>query len=305
MSALNPQVSVVIPCFNQGHFLTDAIQSVLDQEGVSTELIVVNDGSCDSTSEVASSYPLVQLINQQNGGLSAARNKGLASSRGSLVVFLDADDWLLPGALSAGIESLKVNPDCAFVYGRLRLVSDSRKMIREPDQVRLQEGHYKRLLAGNFITNPGVVMYRRPALERVGGFTGAPDIDGCQDYDIYMRIAATSRITHHEQFVLDYRKHAKAMSANFAHMFRCTMSVLDAQWPAVKGHADLAEACLAGMEHYRKYYGEKVVSESIAHLQAGHSADAASCISVLARFHPDGLERSLRSLIPSSALDRQ
>src|SRR5437870_3797289 len=92
-------VTVVIPCYNNASFLHDAIQSVLSQTYRRTELIVVDDGSSDDTSDVASSYPVTRLIRQPNQGVSAARNAGLSQASGDYVVFLDADDRLLPDAV--------------------------------------------------------------------------------------------------------------------------------------------------------------------------------------------------------------
>src|SRR5829696_2931566 len=110
-----PLVSVVVPCYNQARFLGEAIESVLAQSHPLFEVVVVDDGSTDDTSEVAARYPGVRLVRQENRGLSGARNAGLARSRGEYVVFLDADDRLLPGALEAGVERLGANPQCAFV----------------------------------------------------------------------------------------------------------------------------------------------------------------------------------------------
>src|SRR5215204_1671374 len=103
----SPLVSVVIPCYKQAHFLGEAIESVLAQSYPNFEIIVVDDGSPDNTSEVAASYPRVRLVRQENQGLSAARNSGLSRSEGEYVVFLDADDRLLPGALQVGLECLE------------------------------------------------------------------------------------------------------------------------------------------------------------------------------------------------------
>src|SRR5215212_9690625 len=93
-----PLVSVVIPCYNQAHFLSEAIESVLAQTHPNFEIIVVDDGSTDNTSEVAARYPGVRHIRQDNQGLAAARNTGLRESKGTCLVFLDADDRLLPNA---------------------------------------------------------------------------------------------------------------------------------------------------------------------------------------------------------------
>ena len=95
-SGWRPLVSVVIPCFNQAHFLVEAIESVRDQIYSNVELVVVDDGSADNSFEVAGRYPDIRRLRQSNRGVAAARNLGFAESRGTLVVFLDADDRLLP-----------------------------------------------------------------------------------------------------------------------------------------------------------------------------------------------------------------
>lgn len=89
-------ISVIIPCHNQARFLSEAIGSVLSQRYSSFEIVVVDDGSTDDTFEVASRYRQVRCVRQINQSLSAARNAGLGASKGSYLVFLDADDRLLP-----------------------------------------------------------------------------------------------------------------------------------------------------------------------------------------------------------------
>ncbi|PYX11479.1 MAG: hypothetical protein DMG84_23855 [Acidobacteria bacterium] len=100
-------VSVIIPCYNQAHFLHEAIESVLAQSYPNFEIIMVNDGSTDSTADVVRRYSPVRYVYQENAGLSSARNTGLKKSRGEYVVFLDADDRLLPEALQVGIDCLR------------------------------------------------------------------------------------------------------------------------------------------------------------------------------------------------------
>src|SRR4028119_1234933 len=108
-------VSVIIPCYNQAYFLGEAIESVLAQSYPHFEIVVVDDGSTDNTSEVAARYPGVRCIRQENRGLAGARNEGIRHSSGSYLVFLDADDRLLPEALAVGLRHLKERPECAFV----------------------------------------------------------------------------------------------------------------------------------------------------------------------------------------------
>src|SRR5215212_4087832 len=116
------KVSVVIPCYNQAHFLPEAIESVLSQSYEEFEVLVVDDGSKDETAQVASQYvstdPRVRVIRQENRGLAGARNRGLAEAQGEYVVFLDSDDRLLKEALEVGVRELASHPECAFVSGR-------------------------------------------------------------------------------------------------------------------------------------------------------------------------------------------
>jgi glycosyltransferase involved in cell wall biosynthesis len=100
---LNPLFSIIIPCYNQAHFLPDCIESLLVQEFQNWEAIVVNDGSTDATSEVTKKYvekdSRIKLVEKVNGGLSSARNFGIKNAKGSRFIFLDADDFLYPNCL--------------------------------------------------------------------------------------------------------------------------------------------------------------------------------------------------------------
>jgi len=100
---LNPLFSIIIPCYNQAHFLPDCLNSILEQEFQDWEAIVVNDGSTDETSQVAIGYQekdtRIKLIEKENGGLSSARNFGIRSAQGKRFIFLDADDFLYSNCL--------------------------------------------------------------------------------------------------------------------------------------------------------------------------------------------------------------
>src|SRR5829696_5537524 len=165
-----PLVSVVIPCYNQAHFLGEAIESVLAQSHPNFEVIVVDDGSPDNTSEVAARYPGVRLVRQENQGLSGARHAGLARSEGEYVVFLDADDRLLPEALEAHLEHLKAHPECAFVSGHYRFMTNDGSPLSERPRPIISRDRYLELLERNYIVVPAVVMYRRAIFKSVGGF---------------------------------------------------------------------------------------------------------------------------------------
>jgi glycosyl transferase family 2 len=158
-------VSVVIPCYNQARFLGDAIESVLAQTYPHFEIVVVDDGSTDNTSEVASRYPRVRCIRQENRGLAGARNTGIRQSNGGYLVFLDADDRLLPEALEAGLRHLKERPECAFVSGHCRFIGVDGSSLPTPPQTPIEGNHYESLLRTCYIWMPAAVMYQRVLLE--------------------------------------------------------------------------------------------------------------------------------------------
>src|SRR5262245_7190181 len=120
-----PVVSIVIPCFRQGHLLAGAIDSALAQTWKAVEVVVVNDGSDDQTDEVARGYGgRIQYLSQPNRGLAGARNTGLAASTGKYVLFLDADDLLHPQAVEWAVEVLGGREDVVSVSGHRTFVTD-------------------------------------------------------------------------------------------------------------------------------------------------------------------------------------
>ena len=110
--ARDPLVSVIVPCYNGAAFLEEALRSALAQSYGEVEVVVVDDGSTDSSAEIARRFP-VRYIRQENRGLSEARNTGIRESKGSYLVFLDADDRLKPRAIETGLGALALRPDCA------------------------------------------------------------------------------------------------------------------------------------------------------------------------------------------------
>src|SRR5436190_636531 len=113
--AESPLVSVVTPAYNVAWCIGRAIDSVLKQDFRDYELIVVNDGSTDGTRALLDTYgEAVTVINQNNRGMSAARNRGIDQARGTYIAFLDADDWWLPEKLTRQVELMARRPDLGF-----------------------------------------------------------------------------------------------------------------------------------------------------------------------------------------------
>src|SRR4030088_81439 len=117
-----PLVSVVMPAYNVAWCIGRAVDSVLAQDFRPCELIVVNDGSTDGTGALLESYgAAITVINQENRGMSAARNAGIRRARGTYVAFLDADDWWLAGKLSRQVELMRGRPEIGFSSTTVRL----------------------------------------------------------------------------------------------------------------------------------------------------------------------------------------
>jgi len=249
-----PMVSVVIPCFNQARFLPSAVASVLGQSYTCHDCTVVNDGSADDTAGVASSLG-VRLIEQANRGVSEARNTGLAASRGEFVVFLDADDELLPGAVAEGVRVLTSDPSAAAVVGRCQAIDSSGRrlpaMHRPIDSANL----YHEWLSNNFVWTPGAAMFRTRALAEIGGFPAG--LGPAADYAVYLRLARSGRVRPIPDELVRYRQHDANMSGDPGLMLRATLEVLRRE--RLEAPTAARRHIRRGRQHWCDWYGEQIV----------------------------------------------
>jgi glycosyltransferase involved in cell wall biosynthesis len=185
--AQNPVVSVIIPTFNRGWVLKEAIDSVLSQEFKDFELIVVDDGSTDDTGRILASYgQRLTVLRQPNRGVSAARNLGIGAAAGRLITFLDSDDLWLPRKLSAQVDFFNSKPEA--------MINQTEEIwIRNGVRVNPKTRHHK--FAGMIferslelcLVSPSAVMMRRTLFEAVGLFD--ENLPACEDYDLWLRIS--------------------------------------------------------------------------------------------------------------------
>ncbi len=252
-----PLVSIVVPCYQQAHFLGDALDSIGVQTHAPIEVVVVDDGSPDDVAAVVARYPGVRLIRQSNQGLAAARNTGLEASTGTFVTFLDADDVLYPDAVARGLASLDGRDDCAFAAGMWRTRAESGAL--EPAHRRVPQGSaYEEMLRGNFIVMHGAVLYRREALVEIGGFRD--ELPSCEDYDVYLRLLRRWDVALHEGTVAEYRRHDHNMTRSARRMLRGYVPALRAQRAHVQRDRRLVAAYDAGMAWGRAFYAEQVLA---------------------------------------------
>ncbi len=253
--APRPTVSVVIPCFNQARYLAAAIASVRRQGyGRPVECVVVDDGSTDGSAAVAARLD-VRLIRQGNAGVSAARNAGLAATRSDLVVFLDADDELLPDAIEAEVAALHAAPEAVAVVGRCRPIdADGRAMPCEYPDVDA-DNLYQEWLSRNFVWTPGAALFARPALAAIGGFP--IDLGPAADYAVYLRLARSHRIAFLPRPLVRYRQHEASMSRDPALMLRATVGVLRRE--RRQAPVSVRPAISRGLDTWRRWYGEQII----------------------------------------------
>ena len=177
---VTPTVSVIIPAYNAAGFVDRAIESALAQTHPPLEILVIDDGSKDATSEVVARWaPPVRLLQQQNGGPAAARNHGAREARGEWLAFLDADDRWLPEKLARQLASAKT-PDVALVYSRPPM---------HAGRVISPMADFDTLWQRNFLIT-SAVMVRRDVFKRHDGFDEERALIGVEDYNLWLRMAA-------------------------------------------------------------------------------------------------------------------
>jgi len=245
-----PLVSVIIPCYNHGRYLANAINSIYAQQGYANyEIVIVDDGSVDETKAVVASFSEVKYIHQQNAGLSAARNTGIVNSSGKYLIFLDADDWLMQDAIRVNLSYLDSNPDIAFVSGAHVKVIESSNTVEEKKTI-VERDHYKRLLEGNFIAMHATVMYRRWVFDK---FRYDESLQAFEDYDLYLNITRKYKMVHHQNLIAAYRIHSLNMSNNMPLMLSYAIKVLKRQKNKLENELE-RKSYKVGLKYWKDYY---------------------------------------------------
>jgi glycosyltransferase involved in cell wall biosynthesis len=184
-------VSVVIPTYNRAHYLPRAINSVLSQSYSNFELIIVDNNSTDGTEELVNAYTdeRIKFIKIHNNGIiSASRNKGISSTNGKYIAFLDSDDWWTSDKLKESILALDGGMD--LVYHDLYIFRDNRvlrwKKLRTK---KLSSPVFDDLILSGKRLNLSSVVLRRSLIEKVGGFSEDVDLIAAEDIDTWLRIS--------------------------------------------------------------------------------------------------------------------
>ena len=234
MSVTVPRVSAIVPLYNAERFLAQTLDSALAQTMRELEIIIVDDGSTDSSPALADGYAarhpgVVRVIHQANQGLCNARNAALAVARGEYIALLDADDIWLPHHLADCIAEFERHPDVALVHADIEHIDGDGRSLGH------SERHWDRYDSDAFVTLflrrehilcPTAV-FRRQAVERVGNFDVQFNRLGCEDRDLWLRISATSQIAYIDDVHAHYRRYGGSMSTNFEKMLKARIKLVD------------------------------------------------------------------------------
>ncbi len=210
------RAAVIIPAFNAAAFLREAIESVLRQSEPAREIIVVDDGSSDDTLSIASAFGSpVTAVRQENAGVSAARNFGASRVETDWLLFLDADDRLVPEALALFRRRANEKPDCGVIYGE-GACFDERTGAAFRRGSASSEGPIPSATRASFwksaIVTPGAAFIRAEVFKKIGGF--AIEWNTAADRDFWIKAGMLTEFAFVDAPVMEKRIHGENMSGN-------------------------------------------------------------------------------------------
>lgn len=275
---------MVIPAHNAAATIAETLRSVQSQTHRALEIIVVDDGSTDSTRSIVDEYaaadPRIRLLIQRNAGVAAARNNGWLNARSGLIAFIDADDLWSPHKLERQLHMLEARgSQVGLVYSWFAMIDGNSQIIDKWPGPSNQGRVLDALFENNFIGNGSSALLRREALVAANGFDSAlraANAQGCEDFLFYCRVAENfdfAVVPYHD---VGYRFLRDNMSSNAPRMLRSWLLVM-AELQA--RHPDKRALLLKGLRRYAR----RLVRQA---LFARRSDQVAETLLVLLRQHP-------------------
>jgi len=288
-----PLVSIVIPNYNYAAYLEEAIASARAQTHPNVEIIVSDDGSTDASLEIARRHEGegLSVLAEPNGGLSAARNRGIRAARGEYLIFLDADDRLWPEAVETALAHLEAHPDCLMVHGSMRGIDREgrhvRDYVQEPKPLRLAD------VFARGLPQPSNCVYRASAVAAAGPFDEG--IRLCEDLDFLIRFLSLGDGWCHGRTTTDYRTHGAQLTRRPAELVTNALRILDRHRAAMEPVVG-RDAVAAARRYYRRHWGGYVLPETARALRRGAPGHALWTAGVFLRLLPDSLAGTLALL---------
>jgi glycosyltransferase involved in cell wall biosynthesis len=271
----DPLVSVVVPCFNAARTLSRTLQSAQRQTYQNLEILIVNDGSTDSTHEIATKFaandPRARVLMQPNSGVAAARNLGIAHAQGEYIAPLDADDLWVPRKVELQVKKILSDTSIGLVYAWFDNINDDDEIIPGGSRARY-EGHVlSDLCAIDFVGNGSNPLMRTSAVREVGGYDSelrAQSAEGCEDWKLAIQLAERHKFAVVPKILVGYRHSRGNMSDRTATMIKSAR--------LVAAEVAMRHPELAGILH--EHIGERLFSYSLKCVKQGRWSDAFSLL---------------------------
>jgi len=247
-----PRVSAIVPAYNAARWLGAALDGFLGQTFAAAEAVVVDDGSSDDTAAIAARYAAqhpqrVRVLRQENQGLCGARNAALAAARGEYFALLDADDVWLPQHLERSVAALDADAALGLVHANIeRIDGDGRTLHVPPRYWRAGDDAFARIFLREEHVSCPTAVFRRRVYEQVGPFDLQFNRLGCEDRDLWLRIALVAPLRFLPEVHALYRHHGSNMSANTEKMQRARRLLID-KFAATPRGAALRRRALAAL----------------------------------------------------------
>ena len=230
-----PLVSVIIPCYNHEKYVTEAIESVINQSYQNIELIVIDDGSKDNSIKViqklADKYRFV-FIHRKNKGLSATLNEGIKISKGTYFCVLASDDIYILDKIEKQVLFMEHNKEYGMCYGNM-IQLDNKKIVNKTKVKNAKNGFvFDELLMFNFVIPALTVMIKKDIFNSIGFFDEKSFIE---DYDMWLRISDKYKIGYLNQYLGYYRIHETNISKQTLNMYKAQKIIIQ-KWSEYKNY---------------------------------------------------------------------
>lgn len=249
---MNDKVSVIIPVYNGAKTIKHTIESVLNQSYNKLEIIVIDDGSLDSTLEVVDSINdcRIQVFSYQNSGACIARNRGLSKASGKYIAFIDADDLWTLDKLESQWKVLQENSQASVAYSWTDYINSEGQVIRPGRHVTANGDIYSKLVVYNFLENGSNPLISHDALKKIGGFNES--LTAAQDWDMWLRLAAEYEFVCVEKVQILYRVSSNSISSNLQRQEVVSLQVIEAAFnhSKMQGLHHIKQASLAHLYKY-------------------------------------------------------
>lgn len=227
-----PPVTVLMPVYNGADYLAESIDTILGQTLADFEFLIINDGSKDGSQAILDEYAArdarIRVVQQENMGLAATLNKGLAMARSELVARQDQDDLSAADRLEKQVAWMRAHPECVLLGTRARIMADRTPTDRTHDHPSANAVLKLDLLFNNPFVHSSVMLRRQLVLD-LGGYCTDRSRQPPEDYELWARIARSARVANLPEYLLVYREAAQSMSRTGVKPFQSKLLLLSAE----------------------------------------------------------------------------